>query len=147
MSTILVAMMSMLALTGLAWIASRVSHLAICPVCIGISGTWLGLLAARSAGFAVDATVLGILLGATVLGVVQWRAEQLRQGSSALLWKALAIPIGSAAAYGLAAGLWSTAALAGLAFALLALAFQASRQAPEDSAAVSQLEERMKRCC
>src|SRR5512147_1188097 len=111
MNTILVAVASMLALSVLAWAVSRASRLTVCPACVGVTGTWLGLLAARYSGFAVDSTVLGILLGATVLGVVEWRAEPLQQGRSALLWKALAIPIGSAAAYGLVAGLWSTAAL------------------------------------
>ncbi|TAK48818.1 MAG: hypothetical protein EPO27_05670 [Betaproteobacteria bacterium] len=148
MTTLALAIASLLGLTGIAWLASRMSRLPICPVCVGVAGTWAGLLAARFAGFPMDATVLAILLGVSVLGVVQWRAERLTQGGSALLWKALAVPTGSAAAYGLVAELWSLALLSALAFALLALLFRVPRQMPEaDSAAVSQLEERMKRCC
>lgn len=148
MTTLAFAVASMLGLTGLAWLASRASRLPICPVCVGVAGTWAGLLAARFAGFSVDATVLAILLGASVLGITQWRAERLTQAGSALLWKALAVPSGSAAAYGLVAELWGFAALSALAFALLGLLFGVPRQVPgSDSAAVSQLEERMKRCC
>jgi len=147
-TTLALAIASLLGLTGLAWLASRMSRLPVCPVCVGVAGTWTGLLAARFAGLPVDATVLAILLGASVLGIAQWRAERLTQGGSALLWKALAVPTGSAAAYGLVAELWSLAALSAFAFALLAVLFRAARPAPEsDSAVVSQLEERMKRCC
>ncbi len=148
MTTLVLAIASMLGLTLLAWLASRVSRAAICPVCVGVAGTWMGLLAARYGGFQVDVAVLAILLGASVLGIVQWRSERLRDERHALLWKVLAIPAGVAAAYGLVAGLWGLAALAALAFAVLALLFRGPRQETEvDSAAVSQLEERMKRCC
>ncbi len=96
----------------------------------------------------MDATVLAILLGASVLGIAQWRAERLTHAGSAMLWKALASTAGSAAAYGLVAELWGLALLSALAFAFLALLFRVPRQVPRtDSAAVSQLEERMKRCC
>ena len=148
MTTLLIAVASMLGLTLLAWFGSRVAHFAICPVCVGVAGTWIGMLAARFAGFAVDATVLGILLGVSALGIVQWHSERLPQGRVAMLWKALAVPIGSAAAYGLVAELWGLAALAALAFVLLALQFRVPRPEPEtDPAAVSRLEQRMKRCC
>lgn len=148
MTTLALALASLLGLTGLAWLAARMTRLPVCPVCVGVAGTWVGLLAARFAGLPVDATVLAILLGASVLGITQWGAERLTQGGSALLWKALALPTGSAAAYGLVAEHWRLAAVAAIAFALLAVLFRAARRAPEsDSVAVSQLEERMKRCC
>ena len=59
---------SLLALTLLAWFLRGATRLAVCPICIGVSGTWLWMLVARQAHVAVDATLLPMLLGASVVG-------------------------------------------------------------------------------
>ncbi len=148
MTTIALPIASMLVLTLLAWLATRSTRLAICPACAGVAGTWLWMLAARAAGVAIDVILLAALLGASATGVTQWLADRLPAGRSAILWKALTLPVACALAYGIAAEHWILAAGAGLAYAILALRFQVrSRAAKTEPALVSQLEERMKKCC
>lgn len=148
MTTLIFAIASMLTLTALAWLASSATRAALCPVCIGVSSTWLGLVAARFAGAEVDPAVLGILLGASVLGLTQWQAERLPPGRSVLIWKAVALSAGFGAAYGLLAERWLLAAVAATGFALAAAIYRRPPNAhARTSEAVSRLEERLKRCC
>jgi len=139
---------SLLAITLLAWFARRVARIAVCPICVGVSATWLWMLAAREGGFAVDTAMLPILLGASAVGGAQWVEARLPQERSPLLWKALALPIGFIAAYGLVAQRWVLAAAAATAVAALTAVFLRPRQvATGNAAVVAQLEERMKKCC
>ena len=147
MTTMLTAIASMLALTALAWLARKAWRWPVCPICVGVAGTWLWLLAARTAGLAVEPAVLAMLLGASVLGGAQWVEARLPAGRSPLLWKALALPVGFAAAYGLVAERWTEATLAALALAVLAAMFVRPRGVGGDAAVVAELEERMKKCC
>ena len=139
---------SMLALALLAWIVRRVSRLPVCPVCVGVSATWLWMLVARLGGFAVDIALLAILLGASVVGGAQWVENRLPPGRSPLLWKVLALPAGCVAAYGLVAERWGLAAIGAAVVALVAALFLRPRRAAAGNAAVvAQIEERMKKCC
>lgn len=148
MTSVVLPIASMLALTLLAWLAAKLSRLSVCPVCVGVSGTWLWMLVARLGGLAIDTAMLAILLGASVVGVAQWIETRLPQSRSPLLWKALALPNGFAAAYGLVAERWIVAAAAAAAFALLAALFlRPRRDVAGDPAVVAQLVERMKKCC
>lgn len=144
----LVPFASMLTLTLVAWLVSRKTRVPICPVCFGVSGTWLWMLAARLAGLAVDETLLAILVGASVVGGAQWVDARLPRQRSPLLWKALALPAGFVAAYGLVAQWWALAAASAAAVATLAVLFLRSPSSTTgDPAAIAQLEEQMKRCC
>lgn len=142
------ALLSVVGLTLAAWLARRLSRVEFCPVCAGIAGTWLWMLAARAGGIAVDAAMLAILMGASVAGVAQWLGERLPPGRSVAAWKAVALPVGAAAAYGAASERWVLAAAAVIALCTTARAFGwAPRGAPRNDAAVAELEERMKKCC
>jgi hypothetical protein len=149
MMSLLVAIASMFILGLLAWLAGKVSsRVPICPVCIGVAGTWLWMVAARFGGYAVDTTLLGILMGASVVGFAQAIETRLPTGRSPLVWKALALPVGIVAAAGMAGEHWALAAAAGAALGFLAALFLRRRRADGgDAAAVAQLEERMKKCC
>jgi len=148
MTIILITAISILAITGLAWLAGRVLPFTVCPVCVGVAGTWLWMLAARFAGFAVDASMLAILLGGSVVGIVYQLEKHLPQGRSPLLWKTLCLPIGFVAAYGVAVPHWSLLAIVVAALLLLtAVFFVPRRHSEKDSAAVEKLERAMKKCC
>jgi hypothetical protein len=139
---------SLLALTLLAWPLRGATRIALCPICIGVSGTWLWMLAARQAGFAVDASLLAIFLGASVVGGAQWVATRMPPTRSTLLWKTLALPLGFTAAYALVAQWWTGAAIAALVLAWVAAAFvRTPAGATGDAEAIVQLEEKMKNCC
>jgi len=146
--TIVVPIASIFALAGLAWLAGKAVRFTLCPICFGVAATWLWMLGARFAGFPVDATLLAVLLGASVVGIAARLEARLPRGSSPLLWKTLILPFGFAAAYGLAAERWNVAAIAGLALVLLAaLFFLPRRHAAADEAVVEKLEQQMKNCC
>jgi hypothetical protein len=148
MTQLLLAIASMSALALAAWLAGRVLRFALCPVCVGVAGTWIWMVAARMGGYAADTAILAVLLGASVVGLAQAIESRLPPARSALLWKATAIPVGCAAAYGLATEVWILAAGSAAAFALLAMLFvRPPRAASGDPAIVAHLEERMKKCC
>ncbi len=148
MTVILITTISILAITGFAWQAGKILPFRVCPICAGVAGTCLWMLAARLAGFAFDAPMLAILLGGSVVGIAYQLEKHLPQGRSPLLWKTLFLPMGFVAAYGLAAPQWSLLAMAVAALLLLTAVFFAPRRhAEKNSAAVEKLERDMKKCC
>lgn len=148
MTIILITTISILAITGLAWLARKVLPVPICPICVGVAGTWVWMLAGRLGGFEFDASMLAILLGGSVVGVGDQLEKRLPQGRSPLLWKTLFLPTGFVAAYGLAVGHWRLLAMAIIALLLLTAVFFVPRRQPQkNSAVVEKLKEDMKKCC
>lgn len=146
--TFALAIISIFALAGVAWLAGRALRFTLCPICFGVAATWLWMVGARFAGFPVDATMLAVLLGASVVGIADQLEARLPRGCSPLLWKTLTLPVGFAAAYGLAAERWNVAVVAALALVLLAaLLLLPRRLAAADEAVVDKLEQEMKKCC
>lgn len=95
------AFISIFVIGGVAWILRRALGLSICPICAGVAGTWGWMLAVHYAGFAVDVTVLGLLMGGSPVGIAYVLEKHLPAGRSPIWWKFLAIPAGFAAMYGL----------------------------------------------
>lgn len=148
MNQILMVSLSILAIAALAWAARRAFDLALCPICLGVGGTWLWMLAARILGLAIDTTMLPILLGGSVVGTAYLLEKRLSPGRSGLLWKTLSIPLGFVAAEGLLTFDWIVLAVALGALAILsALFFRVETEPVTDSAAVEELKRRMKDCC
>ena len=148
MTDIAAALLSMFVLSGLVWLAARVLRRPLCPICLGVGGTWAWMLGARFAGYAIDATILAVLLGASVVGSAYQLEKHLGQGRSQLLWKALFIPAGVVAAYAVVAARWSMAVVALLALASLTAFFRCGHaRAGANAAAVTALEEKLKKCC
>ncbi len=148
MNAIAPAVLSIWVLAALAWLARRTLRVSVCPICAGVAGTWLWMLAGRHFGLAIDTSMLPLLLAGSVVGLA-YQVERLVPASrSGALFKAVAIPIGLAAAYALEQSLWG--ALAALLAALLAVAaafFRRVSAASPDSAAVEELKKQMKQCC
>ncbi|OHA09378.1 MAG: hypothetical protein A3B37_02330 [Candidatus Sungbacteria bacterium RIFCSPLOWO2_01_FULL_59_16] len=146
---IALAMASILAITALAYGATRFFRIAVCPICAGVSATWIGMLAAKTAGYAVESSVIALLMGGTVVGIAYQIERRLAPGRSSLLEKTLFIPTGFIAAYSLLTAAYQTFSVSvGLA-ALIALFFLRQRE-PAPSARsdrTADLEERMKQCC
>lgn len=148
MTVVLVTVLSILALTGAAWLAARILPFAVCPVCVGVAGTWLWMVIAQLAGIGFDAWMPAILLGGSVVGAADRLESRLPPGRSPLLWKALFVPTGFATAYGLAASHWGLLAGGSAALAFLAAAFFLPRRGRDQSrAAVEELERRLEKCC
>ena len=148
MTTILVTLASVLAIAGLMWAARRLLGLPVCPICLGVGGTWLWMLVGRELGYRIDATMLAVLLGASVAGIAYLIEKRLPHGRSALLWKTLFIPSGAVAAYALVAQLWPVVAVASVILVLLTTFFLvAPAGAPAPGGSVEELTAKMKNCC
>ncbi len=142
MTIILITALSILALTGLAWLAGRNLPFSICPICVGIAGTWLWMLTARYTGFDFDISVLAILVGGSVVGIGDQLEKHLPQGRSPLLWKTLFFPVGFAAAYGLVMPHWNLLAIALVAILILmVIFFMPCFQSEENNAVVEKIKQ------
>lgn len=149
MNQLVIAIVSLCVLALFASLAARRLRLTICPVCAGVAGTWLWMLAAReAAAFAVDPTILAVLLGGSAVGVTHSITSRLPQSRSRQFWKALLLAGGFALAYALALASWTLAATAAAQFALTAaLALRRDSAPARDEGAIEILQERMKKCC
>lgn len=142
------ALGSVLVLTGGTWLARARAKLSLCPICTGVSATWSWLLLARWAGAPVDPALLAVLLGGSAVAGANWIESRLPARRSPMAWKSLAIPTGLVAAYAVASERWIVAAIgAGVVAVLLAWFMRRTADHPADPTMVSDLEERMKRCC
>jgi len=148
MNVILATTFSILAIAAAAWAAKKLLRIPVCPICFGVGGTWLWMLIGRSLGYAVDASMLSILLGASVAGIAYQVEKRLPRGRSPLLWKTLFIPCGFVAAYALASPQWTLFAVTSAALGLLTAFFLVPPAAPEKaSETVEDLKKKMRTCC
>lgn len=148
MAPILTVTASILAISGAMWAARRWLAAPVCPICLGVGGTWLWMVVARALGYPVDATLLAMLLGGSVAGIAYQVEKRLPQGRSALLWKTLFIPLGFVAAYALVGQRWALLGAAGVALALLAASFlRVPGAAAADNENVEALTRKMRNCC
>ena len=148
MTVILATIFSILAISGMGWAAKKLLRIPLCPICLGVGGTWFWMLIARALGHAVDTTMLSILLGGSVAGIAYQVEKRLPQGRSPLLWKTLFIPAGFAAAYALARAQWPLFAVTGVALVLLTGFFLIPPGVPgEKSETVEELKKKMQNCC
>ncbi len=148
MTIILITTLSILAITGLAWLARKILPFPICPICVGIAATWIWMLAGRLAGLEFDNAMLAILLGGSVVGMGDQLEKHLPAGRLPLLWKMLFMPIGFVAAYGLVTAHWSMVAMTVAALLLLtAVFFVPWSKSEKNNAVVEKLKEDMKKCC
>jgi len=148
MTAILTTTFSILAISGLAWAARKLLRVPICPICLGVGGTWLWMIIGRALGHAVDIAVLSMLLGGSVVGIAYQIEKRLPQGRSPLLWKTLFIPAGFVAAYALAVPQWALFTVTSIALVLLTAFFLLPRGAVgEESKTVEELKEKMRKCC
>jgi len=127
----------------------RRAGLRLCPLCVGVSATWLWLLVVRTGNTAVDPAVLGLLMGGTVVGLAYQLQKRLPADRSPALFLALFAIAGFGTANGAIAGHWSWTILsaAGL-VGVMGWAFLAGTH-PErkDSAAVADVEKKLENCC
>ena len=148
MNAILTTTGSILAIAAVIWAAKRLLRAPLCPICLGVGGTWLWMVVAREIGYAVDATMLAILLGGSVAGLAYLVEKRLPQGRSALLWKTLFIPPGFVAAYALVAPHWVLLGAVSVALVLLTAFFLVAPSASRDeSGNVEELTRKMRDCC
>lgn len=137
-----------LIITFVVWFIDRVLHWRICPICAGVSLTWLGMLGVRELGYYVDQSILAMLIGGSVVGIAYQLEKKLPVKHFGLLWKTLFISGGFIAGYGLTYELWAIF-VAGLICTLLLTGalFHRSQSSAGDSKTVGELKKKMEQCC
>src|SRR3989338_9235117 len=108
---IAITAISILAITGFIWLLNRILSarlrsrwvFKVCSICVGVSGTWLWMLAAKLLGYEIDLIVPAVLMGGSVVGITNQIEKRFSLATASagtlLLWKTLFIPAGFIAAY------------------------------------------------
>lgn len=135
---------SILLLTAAASLATRLVPFRVCALCVGVAGTWGGLLALRASGVPLDPVLPAVLMGGSVVGIAYVLERRLPHGRSPLAWKATFIPIGFLAAHAVFAAPVLSIPLAAVA-AVTAYAFH--RPPRTGNGAVTSIEHDLTHCC
>ena len=147
---ITITVISILAVSTLAYFAKRILPLKVCPICAGVFITWVWLLGAYFLGYQINLMIPALLMGGSVVGIAYQLEKKARNLSAErlLLWKVLFIPAGFVTAYSLLAQLW-TALLFAIAFLFLVsflLLSESGKTKPREETA-GEIEKKMKDCC
>lgn len=148
---ILTFIISIFAITGLVWLFNKVSPLKICPICAGVSGTWLWILAGIYLSL-LDvgswSPIAAIAMGGSVVGIAYQLEKRLPHNRSPFLWKTLFIPVGFLAIYSIISSWWGVAALTLLwLLGVTAVFLRAPIHVRGENKKVKELEKRMEECC
>lgn len=146
------AIISILTITLIAWAVGKTTPIKICPICAGVAGTWIWLIAARFMGCAVPIEIPAILMGGSVVGIAYQLEKKIvfapSRWRTPLVWKASFIVLGFTTVYTALNSNWlifGAAAILALTDAALFLALTKARSANTDT--VKALEDKMKDCC
>ncbi len=136
-------------ISALVWLLDRFSPVKICPICAGVSLTWMWLLAAYFAGYSIDPLLPAILMGGTVVGIAYRLEYRLRQGRYYFAWKTLFIPTGFWAVYSIVRANWFATAILFLVIGIILAIFVSGKKqmVKVDENAIKELEEKLKECC
>ena len=149
--TIFIFLISIFAITGLVWLFNKVAPLKICPICAGVSGTWLWVLLGIYAGWLEAESwrlIAALAMGGSVVGIAYQLERRLPSHRSPLLWKTLFIPAGFLAVYSLIFSWWITAALALLWLLGVTVAFlRVFVHTRTEDTKIKELEKEMQKCC
>lgn len=149
---ILITLISIFAFAGTALLLNKIAGFLVCPICAGVAGTWIWMLAGLWSGaLPVEdyRLITAMLIGGSVVGIAYQLERKLPSDASSLLWKLLFVPTGFLAAYGL---LSSRRILVSSAFALVLILFVAFfkknfLQQRKRDPVTDELAQKMKNCC
>ena len=134
-----ITIISILIISFLVWVANRFLPLKICPICAGVSGTWVWILGSRFFGYEVDLMILAILMGGSVVGL----SSKLDKN-----WKILLTPLGFIVVYNLLLENWTALFASFTLFLLMLFLFlPSSKRLNSDRDATKELRQKMKKCC
>lgn len=154
---ILIVIVSIFVLTGAMWIANKFifprlgSKLEVCPICAGVSGTWIWLLVVKFIDFLdINPMIPAILLGGSVVGIAYQIEKKLPKEQSSLLWKVVFIPLGFLAVYNLILFRWYMFLALVAVLVVIAMVFLSSpkhkKDTPENKK-IEEIEKGMENCC
>ncbi|MBI1972856.1 hypothetical protein HYS50_02535 [Candidatus Woesearchaeota archaeon] len=126
----------------------RLFHLDLCVLCASVATTWLGMLLLKILGFSIDTTLLAILLGESVTGIMYRLTYSLKhkQKRNPLLGLFL-ILLGTTAAYSVVAGILELSSLFILVPVFIVLLFISLLRQRPNSPQSKQLLKQLEHCC
>ena len=147
----ILTVISIFAITCVVWMVNKLFPFKICPICAGVSGTWLWMLGASFFGYEIDFVIVAMLLGGSVVGIAYQLEKRLALAKASagklLLWKVLFIPVGFVVAYSVVTSQWATlAGFAGVA-GVLAWVFLKNSGKQQTGSKVEELKKKMENCC
>lgn len=149
---IIIATISIFAISSCAWVIRKIwPSFRPCPICAGVSGTWLWMLVAGYYGYSINDNIISLLMGGSVVGIAYQLEGKIRPGKS-MAWKILFIPAGFAMAYNLIYFSWiylilSAAVILILLFIFLVWPVSSAVYSKSNSQNTEGLENKMKNCC
>ena len=145
---IILTVISIFVITCAVWTVNKLFPFKVCPICAGVSGTWLWMLAASLLGYQIDLAIVAMLMGGSVVGIAYQLEKRLSAGRSPLLWKTLFIPLGFIAVYGVVSSWWNAAVSSLAVLGLLSWVFVMVRPSKAQSTQkVEDLKKKMENCC
>ncbi len=158
MIIILLMVASILALTAVmvGINATRVLPWGICPICAGVSGTWLWMLLGMFTGKLPITNYqlpVAILMGGSIVGIAYQLEDRVRHGRSAFAWKVSFMTIGFALVMGVLMRQWSVAVVAStvefwVVWWFLFPGMHATKVGEAEQAKrMATIEEKMEKCC
>ena len=139
------AVISIIVLTLLVWGFNRFKLFApVCPICAGVSLTWIWMFIAYLVNYNIDLTVVAILIGGSAVGVADLLTKRFQ--SKASLFKSVFILVGLSGAYFLVSQNWILFIVAILALFFTYYLFK-SLDKPSDIKRVDDIKKGLKNCC
>ncbi|MCL5795126.1 MAG: hypothetical protein M1338_02110 [Patescibacteria group bacterium] len=149
---IIITVISIFTLSFLVWLANRFLPFKICPICAGVSGTWIWLIIGYFLGYQINLIIPAILMGGSVVGLAYQLEKKLPAESTSwhesLLWKTLFIPAGFVLTYSILTKEWLISSvvivfLLGISFLFLS----SSSKSDSNKEIIKKLKQKMDKCC
>lgn len=145
------AIFSIFLLTIAVWVFGKFSPIKVCPICAGVSLTWLWLLVGLFLGQLPTADYqlpAALLIGGTVVGLA-FKLESLVNPRWLMIWKTGFIALGFAGAYSLIRNQWFYFFLFLIGAFVTSLIFKnyVSENQANKNENPKQLKEKLKHCC
>lgn len=145
---IILTLISIVVLTVVAWVVRKMIKLNLCPVCVGVAGTWLWLVIAYFGGYQIELIIPAMLMGGSVVGVMS-KLERLIELKFVLVWKTIFVVSGFLAMNSLITSQWLVLTM-GIIIAIIAtLIFRTGKIEVNKAGSekFQELKEKMKNCC
>jgi len=147
----IITIISIIVLTGFGWLITKITPIKICPICAGVTLTWLSVFFGMFLGVFSSSDYqlpIAILAGGTVVGLMA-KLEKSIQEKYFLLWKTVFVVSGFVAVYSLLMEEWwgvIGSIIIGICSTLLCKRYRIIKE-NSNSKSLKELEEKMKNCC
>jgi len=147
----IIAILSILILTGIVFILNKKLPVQICPICAGVSLTWLWMFFGMFLGklLVADYQVpAAILAGGTVVGLMS-KLEGSIKRKFILIWKIIFVVSGFTAVYSLVNGRWGMLVIGVITDIAITFVFKTYGEEKKelDSKNLTKLKKKMENCC